>query len=115
MLFRKFRAFFSTRCFNSDGTPATSRWIANDWEAVCCDPNSSRVFAYIWHDGCGKFYPTIYLSISQAMRLLVRERVIDINLRSIPTVTLEMSRLKCSSIDEAINKLEEYLEKQDIV
>ena len=92
---------------NGDAIPFI--WIGDNHHAVCMNPHSSRIYATMWNDGYGKFYPTIYVSLFAACRIRLREPVVSLRLRSFPRCTVELLRFKCHSMTDAREGLEELL------
>ena len=92
---------------NGDAVPFI--WIGDEHRVVCVNPHSSRVYAMMWHDGYGKFYPTIYVSLFAAGRILLREPVVSLTLRSFPRCALTLLRFKCLSMTDAQEGLQELL------
>jgi hypothetical protein len=100
---------FRPSLVEESGNPVPFIWVGDDHWSVCIDPNSSRVYAMMWNDGCGKFYPTVYVSLVGACRILSREPVVSLGMRSFPRCALELLRSKFSSMTEAQEALQELL------
>jgi len=109
------RGLFRPSLVDNDGVPLPFTWLSDDWTAICFNPNSMKVYARVWHDGCGKFHPTIYVSPWKAMLLLSQGRSVIVKLRSFPRIALEFNRLKRFSIDEAIEDFEVLMKVLKIV
>src|SRR5882672_3083660 len=73
-------------------------WVGNKWRAVCMNPDSARVYVSVWHDGYGKFYPTIYATLFETFRIRAHEPIIKYTLHRFPLCGLELLRLKCASM-----------------
>lgn len=89
--------------------PLTPFWIADGWRSALLDPYSGRLLAQIWHDGCGKYYPALYLSPLKA--LLVSKLCISVAtwLAPFPLIRLDLLRLKASSLRDAQAAVEALL------
>jgi hypothetical protein len=84
-------------------------WFSNDWKATLIDRNSGRVLAYVDDDGCGKCYPTLYVSFWRAYKLM---RILPCCVSwfdSFPRVTLHVLRLKGCSLSDAQHAIEHIL------
>lgn len=101
MPFSKIKRLFRSRLSSDDGISISMIWVVGDEEATLIDPDSGRVHAYVWHDGYGKFYPTVIVSPWRAFRLLCRHDGFVVSLLSLPRVTVEMVRVKAASIGMA--------------
>ena len=104
-----FRQLFRPTLVAENGDAIPFIWVGNDHRAVCMNPNSTRVYASVWHDGYGKFYPTIYASLFAARRIRLHEPVVSFRLRSFPRCALELLRFKCPSMTDAQAELLERL------
>jgi hypothetical protein len=100
---------FCPSLVEENGKPVPFIWVGDDHRSVCIDPNSSKVYAMMWNDGYGKFYPTVYVSLVGACRILSRESVVSLRMRNFPSCGLELLRFKFSSMTEAQEALEELL------
>jgi hypothetical protein len=87
----------------------SSIWVGDQNRAVLMNPDSTKVYASLWHDGYGKFYPTIYASLFAARRIHARELVTSLRLRNFPCCALELVRFKFASMDDAQECLQELL------
>lgn len=106
---KRLKVLWRPYVMDGDGKPDPFRWAANGGYAACFDPNSGRVFATIWHDGYGKFHPVVFVPIRSAIRIIRHEPVINVRLRALPRVAIELLRLKCNSMREAQDELERCL------
>jgi hypothetical protein len=103
------RHLFRPSIVDDDGDPVPFIWVGDDNDSAYLSRDTGRVIAFIWHDGCGKFYPTIYVSLFEACRILRREPVIHFGLRSFPRCALDLLRFKCASMSDALEAFEELL------
>lgn len=99
-------------------SPSSPVWYSDDDFAVLIHPMSGRVLALLWHDGYGKFYPTLYLSILDSLRwgvwpwrvsvwwLCDRRGGRGFFLHPWPYLRLQCVRFKCLSMAEAQEALE---------
>ncbi len=53
---------------------------------------------YIWHDGFGKFYPTVIVPLWRAFHLLRAHEGSVVSLLAFPRITIEMFRVKPDDI-----------------
>ena len=107
---KAFRQLFRPPIVVENYEPVRYIWVGdNDW-IVCMDPNSTRVYATMCHDG-GKYYPIIYVSPFAALRIRFRERepVTVVGRRCFPRCALSLLRFKCRSMTHAKECLEELL------
>jgi hypothetical protein len=104
-----FGHLFSHAMYTQNGEPITLIWVGNKSRSILINPDSTRIFASLWQDGCGKFHPTIYASLLGTLRIRLREHGGSFGLRSFPLFTVWPPRYKCSSMTEAQKYLQEYL------
>jgi hypothetical protein len=106
-LYRSLRHVFRPVRTDDEGQVVPLVWIGDEHDVVCINPNTIRVYATMWNDGMDtKYYPTIYVSIVAAVRLLFEEHFATVGLRCFPQVGLELTRDKCHSMGEARERLE---------
>jgi|HubBroStandDraft_6_1064221.scaffolds.fasta_scaffold111037_3 hypothetical protein len=84
-------------------------WFSNDWKATLIDRSSGRVLAHVWDDGCGKYYPTLFVSFGKAYQLMRVHACYVSWFDSFPWVTLDLLRLKSSSLSSAQHAIEHIL------
>jgi hypothetical protein len=100
------RSFFEPVLFDERDKAVPLVWVGDEFHAACMNPHTTRVFATMWNDGLdAKYYPTIYVSIWDAVRLLMREQFVSVRLSPFPRVALELIRDKCNSMEEAQQRL----------
>lgn len=75
--------------------------------AVFFEPATGRVFATIWHDGYGKYYPTLFLSPLAAFRHW--RDAVTVTFKPLPRIALDCIRLKCDKMEEAVRIVENVL------
>ncbi len=112
---KAFKQLFRPSLVADNGDAIPLIWIGDDQRAVCMNPNSTRVYATLWHDGYRKYYPTIYVSFASAIRLLLQREAFGLGLRSFPRCSLEVVRFKCFSMAEAQAEFLEFLTDLRIV
>jgi hypothetical protein len=95
------RRKFTTRRKAEDRSPVPMFWVGDDEEATLINPDSGRVHAYIWHDGCRKYHPTVIVSPWRAFHLVRHGSASVASLLSLPRCTVELYRLRADSIAEA--------------
>jgi hypothetical protein len=84
-------------------------WIGDENQAVYLNPNSAKVYAILRHDGFRKYYPTLYVSIPTALRLLSQRAAFGLRLRNFSHCAVEIFRLKCRSMAQAQECIDEFL------
>jgi hypothetical protein len=108
MIIRFLKRQFRTRRRHDDGSPLPTVWVGDGQTATLINPDSGRVHAYVWHDGCGKYYPTVIVSPWRALHLVRREMAALVSLLSFPRCTVELYRLRASDMVAA----QEYAEHE---
>ena len=86
-----------------------SVWIGDENQAVCINPDSAKVYAILRHDGFRKYYPTVYVSIPTALRLLSQRAAFGLRLRNFSRCAVEVFRLECRSMPQAQETIDEWL------
>jgi hypothetical protein len=104
-----FTQLFRSSLVAENGEEIAFVWIGDDEHAVYMNPNSAKVYATLWHDGYCKYYPTIYVSVPSAIRILLQREAFGLGLRCFPRCALDVCRLKCFSMAEAQECLQELL------
>jgi hypothetical protein len=100
------KRYFGPGRYADDHSPVWRFWVTDGEEATYINPRSGRVHAYVWHDGCGKYYPTIIVSPWRALRLIWQHECWVVSLLPFPRIAMESFRLKSKTIDLA----QEYVE-----
>jgi hypothetical protein len=77
---------FQARRFAGDHSPIWSFWITDGEEATLINPASGRVHAYVWHDGCGKYHPTIILPLRRVLPSIWKGEGVVVSLLPFPRV-----------------------------
>jgi hypothetical protein len=90
-------------------------WIGDDDLAVCINPNSTRVYAILYYNGCGRYEPTIYVSVWSAIRVLLQAETYWLGLRSFPRCAIGVVQFQCPSMAEAQVSLQELLAEFKII
>jgi hypothetical protein len=99
--FNRLRRLLTPQYSTEDGSPLPKFWVGNEDQAALIDPDSGRLHAYIWHDGCGKYHPTVIVSAWRAAHLVRREAAMLESLLSFPLCTVELYRVKADTISVA--------------
>ena len=102
------RKFFRARRVDEAGKPSHRIWVGNPDGAALIDIGSGKVLAHIWHDGCRKYYPSVYVSPYQAVQLTLSRKAYLVSLRPLPRCTMELIRLR--SMEDAQGEVEFLLE-----
>lgn len=115
MSIRKFKRYFSAQRYADDAehTPIWAVWVTNGEEATLINPASGRVYGYVCHDGCRKYYPTVFVSPWRAWQLLRRHQGHVVSLLPFPRLAIECFRVKSASIEGAQDYVEEILGSAD--
>jgi hypothetical protein len=106
MKFTKSRSLFQNRRSKEDFEPVRMFWVAEQEEAALICPESGRVYAYVYHDGYGKWYPTVIVPLWRAIRLLRDYQGHVTSLLAFPRLTIELVRVKSDVIWYAQYKAE---------
>jgi hypothetical protein len=102
-------SFFQSSLVADHGDILPFVWIGDENQAVCINPHSAKVFAILRHDGFRKYYPTLYVSTPMALRLHSQRATFGLRLRSLTRCTVELFRLKCRSMAQAQESIDELL------
>jgi hypothetical protein len=105
----KLTQHIATLCWPDPEFQSRPTWIASDWQATLVDTDTGRVLAYVWHDDCGKFYPTIFVSPWRALHLLNTQLCYVSTLASFPRIALDLARIKTDSLLDAQRSIEAVL------
>jgi hypothetical protein len=92
-----------------NGEAISLLWVGDENRAVLMNPDSTRIFASVWHDGCRKYHPIIYPSLFALRRVRAMECSLGLRLRSFPNCGVELMRFRCESMDEVQQDLQELL------
>jgi hypothetical protein len=86
--------------FNGGAAPSAAEpfWIGDQDKRVLVDLVSERVLAYVRHDGCRKYHPTVYVSFVRALRIIASGEGILVSLLPFPRCGVELYQLR-SMID----------------
>ena len=90
--------YFSAGLSAADNSPIWRFWVSDGDQAALINPDSGRVHAYVWHDGYGKYYPTIILPVWRALPLILKQESYVTSLLPFPRLGLEFFRIKSDSI-----------------
>jgi hypothetical protein len=94
MIFRYIKRKFMPRRTDEAHRPVHRVWIGTQDEAALIDIASGKVLARIWHDGCMKYYPTVYVSPIHALRLKISRQAYLVSLLCLPRCEMEIVRLR---------------------
>ena len=106
MIIRSLKRLFGTRRSDEDGSPLPISWVGDREQATLVNPDSGRVYAYVWHDGYGKYRPTVIVSPWRAFHLVRREAASLVSLLAFPRCTIELYRLRTKTIVDAQQAVE---------
>lgn len=73
-------------------------WIGDQNRRVLVDLAPERVLAYVQHDGCRKYHPTVYVSFVRALRIIAIGEGFLVSLLPFPRCGVELYQLR-SMID----------------
>jgi hypothetical protein len=93
MIIRYLKQKFRLRHTDNAGNPIPRIWIGDQEEALLVDLGSGKVYAYVSHDGCSKYYPTVYVSPLRALRLSRKNEAFLASLLPLPRCAVELRRL----------------------
>ncbi len=96
MFFKRLKRQFRTP-FRTEG----GFWVGDGEEATLVNPYSGRMFAYVHHDGYGKYYSTVIVSPWRALHLIRHEPAMLVSLLSFPRCTVKLFRLETDTIEDA--------------
>ncbi len=98
--------YFEAERFTHDDRPIWRFWVSDGEQATLISPASGRMHAYVWHDGYGKYYPTIILPLWRALPLIWNRKAMLVSLLPFPRLALDFFRFRSDSILPA----QEYVE-----
>jgi hypothetical protein len=85
--------YFSARRHSEDGKPVRHIWLMEGEEsAALVNLDAGTIDGFIWHDGYGKYFPTVYVSPFVGWQLIRNHDGILVSLRSFPRVAVELIR-----------------------
>ena len=113
MFFYRLKGLFRSRFRTEEGDPIVACWVGDDEEATLVNPDSGRMYAYVHHDGYGKCYATVVVSPWRALHLIRNHPAFLTSLLSFPRCTVDLFRLKTTSIEYAKEYAEYVLGYQD--
>ena len=97
MTFNSLKQLFTARRRTEGGNPISTLWVGDQDKSTLINPESGKVHAYIYHDGYGKYYPSVTVSPWRAVDLIRRGGDLT-SLLSLPRCTVEMP-LKRSMVE----------------
>lgn len=83
-------------------------WVGYEDQAALVDIEFGKVHAYVWRDGSGKCYPTVYVSPFRALQIARAHQGFLVSLLSLPRCAMELLRLR--SMDDAQACVQRVLE-----
>jgi hypothetical protein len=104
------KKYFRAVWFNDNHGPIWRIWVSDGQQATLINPASGRVHAYVLHDGCGKYCPTIIFPLWRALPLILKREAWLVSLLPFPRLGLEFYRLKSNSIAYAKEFIEYVLD-----
>jgi hypothetical protein len=81
--------------FRTEAQAEGPLWLGDDERSALIDPRSRRLMAYIWHDGRGKYYPTIFVSYSRAWKLISLHEEELVSLLPFPRCAIDLCHYAC--------------------
>jgi hypothetical protein len=105
----KLKDYFEASDYAEDDSPIWRIWVTDGEEAAYINPMSGRVHGYVWHDGYGKYHPTVIVSPWRALRLLRQREGWVVSLLPFPRIAIECCRLKSDTIQLSQEYVEELL------
>jgi hypothetical protein len=113
LFFNRLKGLLTPHYSSEDDSPVLRFWVGNGDEAALIDPDSGRLYAYIWHDGLGKYHPTVIVSAWRAVHLVRHEAAVLESLLSFPRCTVELYRVKADTILVAQKLAESVLQSDN--
>jgi hypothetical protein len=98
------RSYFGSRCRDTAGNRVTHRWIAEDENAILFNIETGKVVAVIDHDGCRKYYPTVYVSLRRAIWISRENQGYLVSLLALPRLTMDL--IRSHEMDAAVAAVE---------
>jgi hypothetical protein len=111
MIFGFLKQQFMARRTNDAGEPVHRIWLGDEDETALIDIGSGKLLAHVWHDGYGKYYPTLYVSPFRALQLTLRHQAYLVSLLSLPRCQMDLVRLR--SMDDAQGAVQAVLQGGD--
>jgi hypothetical protein len=69
-------------------------WIGDENSRVLLDLARQRVLAYVRHDGCRKYHPTVFVSFVRALRIITIGEGFLVSLVPFPRCAVELYQLR---------------------
>lgn len=98
MFFDQLKRQFSARRRTLTGQPEPTVWVMGSKHATLIAPVSGRVYAYVWHDGGGTYYPTVIVSLWRALYLIRYEAPCVVSFLSFPRCTIKLTSLGAETL-----------------
>ncbi|GLR89755.1 hypothetical protein [Bradyrhizobium iriomotense] len=108
-MIRSITKLFKPLVIEGDDTPMKSTWAGSEGYAACFDPNKGRLYATLWNDSDRKFYPTIYASIFDLLRIRRCLPVVTVTFLGLPRCAIELHSIKCDGMNIAQSIMEDVL------
>jgi hypothetical protein len=101
--------YFSARRHSEDGKPVKHIWLMEGGEsAALVNLDAGTIDGFIWHDGYGKYFPSVYISPFMAWQLIRNHDGFLVSLRPFPRVAVELLRTK--SMESACDLVDSVFE-----
>jgi hypothetical protein len=94
MIIRYLKSLFRPRRFDAGRRPVHRIWLGDQEDSTLIDLGSGKVLARIWHDGYAKYYPSIYVSPLQAVRLTLGHQAWLVSLLPFPRCIMDLYRFR---------------------
>jgi hypothetical protein len=86
--------YFTARQHSEDGKPVRHIWLMEGEEsAALVNLDAGTIDGFIWHDGHGKYFPTVYVSPFVAWQLIRNNDGFLVSLRPFPRLAVELFRM----------------------
>jgi len=86
------------RCTALIGQPEPTVWVEGSEHSTYIAPVSGRVYAYVWHDGRGTYYPTVIVSLWRALSLIWYDAPCVVSFLSFPRCTVKVTSLGAETL-----------------
>ena len=68
-------------------------WVMDgEHEAAFINLDTGQLLGYVWHDYYGKYYPTVYVSLFTALKLVINGQGYLVSLRPFPRFAFDLIR-----------------------
>jgi hypothetical protein len=98
MFFDQLKRQVAARRRTLTGQSEPTVWVEDSEHATLIAPESGRVYAYVWHDGRGTYYPTVVVSLWRALYLIWYDAPCVVSFLSFPRCTVNATSLGAETL-----------------